>query len=74
MYSALSLRTPNALDALVTREHVRFKYTPQTVCAHQSMQSVLREQDSSRLEGLVTLSRMCKSEEVVDGENAWREP
>ena len=28
LYSALSLRTRNALDALVTREQVRFKYMP----------------------------------------------
>jgi len=33
LYSALSLRTLNALDALISHEQVRFKQTLKTVCA-----------------------------------------
>jgi len=44
-----NLRTPNALDALVTREQVRFKQALKTVCAARWIPDKIRE--SSRPSG-----------------------
>ena len=43
MRGFVSLRTANALDALVTREQVRFKSTPKTVCAARGIPDEIRE-------------------------------
>jgi len=43
LYSALLLRTANALDALVTREQVRFEHTPEIVCAGRWIPDEIRE-------------------------------
>jgi len=43
LYSAQSLRIPNAPDALVTREQVRLSKRPKTVCAARWIPDKIRE-------------------------------
>jgi len=42
-HSSLPLRTPYALDAPVSREQVRFEWTPETVCTGRWVPDKIRE-------------------------------